>query len=202
MGKGSGGLSTDVSSGLQANETALVQLAQQQNQRSGQLFNETFPGLSTAESFYGSLATGDPGAIARATQPATQQITQATQSAKQNIIQNAPAGGEKNLALEMADVNRGAQVGNVTSNAFLSAPNALASLAGQGIGEAGNFANTAISGLGSANSALGNLGSLQIQQYQAQQQAKGSTLGALSSLGGAVFEGAGAVGGFGALFGG
>lgn len=201
MGKGSGGLSPQIQQEMENNQSALVSLAQQQNQRGSQLFNASFPGFQQAENFYGTLSTGDPYAIARATAPATQQITQATQSAKQNIIQNAPAGGEKNLALEMADVSRGAQVGGVASGGYLNSFNALAQLAGQGVGESISSANTAVSGYGASTSALSNLGQLQMQQYQIQQQAKGSTLGALSSLGGAAFEGAGAAGGFGALFG-
>lgn len=200
MGKGSGGLSNQVTSGLQSNENALVALANQQNARSSQLFNATFPGLNTAEQFYGSLATGSPYAISTATAPAVAQIAAATQGTKKNILENAPAGGEKNLAIEQADVGQGGQVGQVATGAFLNAPNALASLAGQGVGESISSAGTALSGLSSASQTIGSLGQLQMEQYQNQMQAKGSTLGALSSLGGSIFEGAGAAGGLGALF--
>ena len=175
MGK-SAGLSSDVQSGMLQNQNALVQLAQQQASRSGQLFNATFPGLQSAEQFYGSLASGSPYAISTATAPAVAQIAAATQGAKQNILNNAPAGGEKNLAIEQADVNQGAEVGKTATSAFLGAPNALASLAGQGVGESISSAGTAIGGYNSANNALGNLGNLQIQQ-------KGAQLGALTSLG-------------------
>ena len=161
---------------MAANSSALVGLAQQQNQRSGQLFNETFPGLQSAEQFYGTLSSGDPYAIARAISPATQQITAATTAAKQNILQNAPAGGEKNLALEQADVARGAQVGQTATGSYLGSFNALAQLAGQGVGESISSAGTAISGFGQANQGLQQLGNLQIQQ-------KGAQLGALTSLG-------------------
>jgi hypothetical protein len=44
------------------------------------------------------------------------------------------------------------------------------------------------------------LGNQQLEAQQLQAQQKGSTLGALSSLGGSIFEGAGAAGGLGALF--
>jgi|SRR5579863_106023 len=175
MGKSSG-LSDSVQQGMLQNDTALVQLAQQQAGRGTQLFDASFPGFQQAENFYGTLGTGDPYAIARATTPATQQITQATQSAKQNIIQNAPEGGEKNLAIEMADVNRGAQVGSVTSGAFLNSFNALANLAGQGVNQSISSAGTAVSGLNASNQGFANLGNLQIQQ-------KGAQLGALTSLG-------------------
>lgn len=159
-----------------SNENALVGLAQQQASRSGQLFNATFPGLNSAEQFYGSLATGSPYAISTATAPAVAQLAASTAGAKQNILNNAPAGGEKNLAIEQADVNQGAQIGRLTSGAYTGSFNALASLAGQGVGESISSAGTAISGYNSANNALGNLGNLQIQQ-------KGAQLGALTSLG-------------------
>ena len=200
MGKGSGGLDPKVQQGMLDNESALVKLAQGQAQHGDQLFNLTFPGMSQAESFYGSLASGDPGKIAQAIAPAVSQITQATTSAKENILRNAPAGGEKNLALEQADVARGAEVGKLASSAYTGSFNALASLAGQGVGESISAAGTGISGLSAASSTLGNLGQLQMQAYQNQQQAKGSTLGSLASLGGSIFEGAGAAGGLGALF--
>jgi len=175
VGKG-GGLSDTVQQGMLQNQDALVAIAQQQSQESQQLFKTAYPGFQQAENFYGTLATGDPYAIARAIAPATQQISQATTSAKQNIMSNAPAGGEKNLALEQADVARGAEVGKVASGSFLNSFNALASLAGQGVGESISAAGTGISGYNAANQGLYNLGNLQIQQ-------KGAQLGALTSLG-------------------
>jgi hypothetical protein len=200
VGKSNAGLTPTVTSGLQQNEDALVSIAQSQNQNSQTLFNEANPGFQSAENFYGTLASGDPYAIARAVAPQTQQIAQATAGAKQNIMNNAPSGGEKNLALEQADVSQGAQVGQVSSGAVSGSYNALASLAGQGTGESISAAGTGISGLNSANSALTSLGGLQMQQYQVQQQAKGQQLGALSSLGGDIFSAAGSAGSLGALF--
>ena len=126
MGKSnSAGLSPQVSSGLQANSDALTQIAQQQNANAQKLFQEANPGFQSAENFYGTLSTGDPYAIARAISPATQQISQATTGAKQNIMNNAPSGGEKTLALEQADVNQGAQVGQAATGSFLNSFNAL-----------------------------------------------------------------------------
>lgn len=182
------------------NEQALVQIAQGQAANSNQLFQLAFPGVASAENFYGNLSTGDPYAIARAISPATQQISQATAGAKANIMNNLPAGGEKALALEQADVNQGAQVGQAATGSFLNSFNALGALGGQNIGQSISAAGTGISGLSSATSALSNLGNLQMEQYQIQQQAEGSTLGALSSLGSGMFEGAGLAGGLGALF--
>ncbi len=159
------------------NSDALVSIAQQQAANSQTLFNEANPGFQSAENFYGTLASGDPYAIARAVAPQTQQIATATAGAKQNIMNNAPSGGEKNLALEQADVSQGAQVGQVSSGAVSNSYNALASLAVQGTGESISGAGNAISGFNSANQGLGQLGNLQIQQ-------KGAQLGALTSLGG------------------
>lgn len=199
MGKSSG-ISSDVQQGMLSNETALVGLAQQQSKNAQQLYNLTEPGLATAENFYSTLSTGDPGAIARATAPAVQQITEATNSAKKNIMDNAPAGGEKNLALEQADVARGAEVGKAASGSYLNSFNALAQLAGQGVGESISAAGTGISGYNAASNTLSSLGGMQLQSQQIQAQEKGATLGALGSLGGGLAEGAGQAGGFAALF--
>jgi hypothetical protein len=174
MGK-SQGLSPQVEAGQLANSTALTQIAQAQEQQSQQLFSEANPGFLSAENFYGTLSTGDPTAIARAISPAVQQISQATTGAKEQIINNAPAGGEKNLALEQADVSQGAQIGQAATGSFLNSFNALAQLAGQGTGESISGAGTAISGYSSANQGLSALGQQQIQQ-------KGAQLGAITSL--------------------
>jgi hypothetical protein len=168
-------LSPSVEAGELANSTALTQIAQQQSANSQTLFNESNPGFQTAENFYGALATGSPSAISTAISPAVQQISQATTGAKQNIMNNAPAGGEKNLALEQADVSQGAEVGKAATGSFLGSFNALASLAGQGTGESISSAGTAISGYSSANQGLDALGQQQIAQ-------KGAQLGALTSL--------------------
>jgi len=176
MGKSSG-LSSSVTGGIQQDASALTALAQQQGANANTLFNLTEPGMATAENFYQVLASGDPTAIACAIAPATQQISQATAGAKQNIMTNAPAGGEKNLALEQADVSQGAQVGQAATGSYLNSFNALSQLAGQGIGESTAAAGTAISGYSAANQGLGQLGQLQIAQ-------KGAQLGALTSLGG------------------
>jgi len=175
MGKSSG-LSDSVQQGELANSTALTAIAQQQAKNSQTLFNQSNPGFVQAEGFNQTLSTGDPYAIARAISPATQQISQATASAKQNIMNSAPAGGEKNLALEQADVSQGAEVGKVATGSYLNSFNALASLAGQGTGESISAAGTGISGFSAANQGLGQLGQQQIQQ-------KGAQLGALTSLG-------------------
>lgn len=202
VGKGgdTNGVSPEIQQGELNNSNQLVALAQQQGANSQQLYNASFPGFQQAENFYSTIATGDPGKIAAATAPAVQQIDAATTSAKQNILNNSPNGGEKNLALEQADVARGAKVGDVTSQGYLNSFNALASLAGQGVGEGISSAGTGISGFNSANSGLGQIGQQQIQQQQLQQQAKGATLGAVGGLAGDVASAAGEAGSFGALF--
>ena len=175
MGK-SQGLDPSVQAGELANSTALTQIAQAQEKQSQQLFSEANPGFLQSEGFFGSLATGSPSAIATAISPATQQIAKSTAGAKQNIMNNAPSGGEKNLALQQADVSQGAQVGQAATGSFLNSFSALGQLAGQGTGESISGAGTAISGYSSANQGLNALGQQQIQQ-------KGAQLGALTSLG-------------------
>ena len=177
MGSGKGG-HTDKQ--LEASQSGLMDqlksLSQQQQGESSQLFNLAFPGMQQSENFYSTLASGDPGKIAALLAPASQQITQAATGAKQNIIANAPAGGEKNLALEQVDVNRGAQIGSLASQGYLSSFNALASLGQSGVGLGQGAAGTAISSAGEAN----QIGSNLIQEHM---QQKGSTLGMFGTLG-------------------
>lgn len=174
MGKSSG-VSSDQSQ-IAANDSALVSLAQGQASNANQLFQASFPGVQQAEGFYSTLASGDPYAISRAIAPASQQISAATAGAKANILNNAPAGGEKTLALEQADVSQGAQVGQAATGSFLNSFSALGALGGQNIGESISAAGTGISGLNSANQGAFGSANLSIQQ-------KGAQLGALSSLG-------------------
>jgi hypothetical protein len=176
-----------------SNETALTQIAGQQAQNAETLFNISEPGVATAENYYGDLATGDPGAIMKAIAPAAQQINAATTGAKANILANSPAGGEKNLALEMADVNRGAQVGQAASGAYTSAFPALGQLGGQNISEGISSANTGISGFSQANSGLASLGQLNIQDASLQMQQKGQSLGEFGQLGGGLASSIGTV---------
>jgi hypothetical protein len=174
MGGGKGGVN-QAKNNISANSTALTGLAQTAQGQSTQLFNSAFPGFQSAENFYTALSSGDPTAIARAISPATQQINQATAGAKQNILNNAPSGGEKNLALEQANVSQGAQVGNLASQGYLNSFNALAGLAGQGISQGTGLANTAVGGLGASNQGNQAAANLGIQQ-------KGQTLGAVGGL--------------------
>ena len=131
-----------------------------------------------------TLAAGDPGSIQRAVAPQAQQIAQAAQGADANIMANAPAGGEKNLALEQVDVNRGAQIGNATSGAVQSAYQSLGNLAGQTIPEALGGQSAASGSLSAGISGFGTLGGLQLQSQQLQMEQKGQELGAFGSLGG------------------
>lgn len=184
MGKGSDTSATTAAETSDA--SALTALAAQQGNNAQKLFGASFPGFVSAENFNQTLASGDPYAIARAVAPASQQIDQASAQAKANILQNGPAGGEKNLALEQVDVNRGAEVGKTASSGYLNSFNALASLSGQGISQAGSQAGSAISGYNSAVSGLNALNQQSVEQ-------KGAQLGAISGLAGdaATLGGAG-----------
>lgn len=175
MGKGAAATAQSAESSTLANSNSLVQLAQQQAGNSAQLFQTAMPGYAAATDFYTSLSSGDPGKIAAAIAPSTQAITQASTGAKQNILNNSPAGGEKNLALENVDVNQGAQVGETASKGYLNSFNALASLSGQGMGASQGAAGLATSQYGAANQGFGQVGSEALQQ-------KGQTLGAYGSL--------------------
>jgi hypothetical protein len=132
------------------------------------------PGYKASTDFYTALSTGDPYAIARASAPATQQITQASTGAKQNILNNAPAGGEKNLALEQVDANQGAEVGKTASGSYLNSFNALGQLSSEGMGASRSATGQALSGYGSGIQGYG-----MVNQEATQQ--KGQTMGAISA---------------------
>lgn len=160
-----------------ADENALTSIALQQNQNAQALFNQSLPGFEAATQHYQQLASGDPYAISAAIAPVAQQADAQAASAKQNILQNGPAGGEKNLALEQVDVNRGATVGNAASSGYQQSFQALSQLGAQGIGLGQASSGQALSGYGTA-------GNMALSEQQLQVQQKGNTLGAISGLAG------------------
>jgi hypothetical protein len=157
---------------------------QQQQAQSNQVFQASFPGFQTAESYYQSLASGNPQQIFAATAPAVGQINTATQGASQQIAQNLPRGGVEQMAQANLQQQRAGQVGNLATQAYTSSFPALASLSQGGMGLAANDIANAISAGSSASTSNQAV-------MTAQQQGKGSTMGFLGSLAGA----AGQVGG-------
>jgi hypothetical protein len=147
------------------------------------LFNLALPGLTSAESYYGKLATGDPAALARANAPAIQSITQATNSAKSNIVQDNPRGGERNLALEEADLSKGAQIGNLETGSYTSSFGSLAGLGGQNVSQGTQATATGLQGMQGAANQYSNLLNINAES-------KASTLGFAGSLAGAAGEAA------------
>lgn len=173
--------------------SAINSLAQQmtatgsQSAQQGQtLFNLALPGLEQTSSYYGKLASGDPTALARANAPAIQQIGEASDSAKKNIIQDDPRGGQRNLALENADISKGAQVSNLTTQSYTNAFPSMAGLSGQNVSQGNAATNTGLSGMNSAANQYGNLAQLNNEQ-------KATQLGLLGSLGGAAGTAVGGV---------
>lgn len=153
----------------------------QSSAEGAQLFNMALPGLQQAESYYGKLSSGDPNALARANAPAVQAITKSTDAAKKNIVQDMPRGGERNLALEEADLTKGAQIGQVETGSYLSSFGSLAGLGGQNVGQGNQATST---GVQSMNAAANQYG--QIQQINAQNKA--ATLGMGMDAAGTVAE--------------
>jgi len=143
-----------------------------------QLFNLALPGLEQSESYYGKLASGDPLALQRANAPAIQQITGNTQSAEKNIIANQPRGGERNLALEEANLGAGSQISQLTTGSYLGAFPSLSQLGGQNVSQGNQATST---GVQAENSAANQYGQMQ----QLNNESKATSLGAFSSLGGA-----------------
>jgi hypothetical protein len=161
-----------------------IQLAQQQDARSQQLFNLTEPGLQLTESFYKKLASGDPTQIQQATAPATEQIASNVEQSKKAISAEMPRGGARDVALQEADITKSAEIGNTKAQAYLGSFPALASLAGTGIGLSINEVTQALSafqGASSSNQAAG----------QMEGAGKAQTLGFLGSLGNSAATGAG-----------
>lgn len=150
-----------------------------------QLFNLALPGLTQAESYYGKLASGSPQALATANAPAIAGITQASDSAKKNIIQDNPRGGQTNLALENADIAKGAQISNLTTQSYTNAFPSLAQIGGQNVSQGTAATGVGLQGLNSASSQYGNLLNINAQD-------KASTLGMFGSLAGAGAEAYGA----------
>ena len=171
-----------------ASEQAQNQLASQmaatgatETAEGSTLFNMALPGLEQSESYYGKLASGDPNALARANAPAIQSITKATDSAKKNIMQDNPRGGERNLALEEADLSKGAQVGQLETGSYTSSFGSLAGLGGQNVGQGTSAQSSGVQGMNAAANQYG-----QIQQINSQNKAQ--TMGAGGDLLGTGLE--------------
>jgi len=171
-----------------ADSSAISNLANQmsatgaaQTAEGSQLFNLALPGLTQAESYYGKLASGSPQALATANAPAIAGITQANNSAKQSITQDNPRGGQTNLALENADLSKGAQIGNLTTQSYTNAFPSLAQLGGQNVAQGTGAQAAGVSSMGAA-----------ANQYQGLLQnnaaSKSSTMGFLGSLAGGGAE--------------
>lgn len=118
----------------------------------------------------------------QAISPAAQQINEASAGARKNILESPGGGGEKNLALEQVDVNKGADIGRMAGGAYTGSFNALGQLAGQGIGESQGATGQATSAYSAGSSTLSSLGNLQLEDAQLQMQQKGQSLGAFGSL--------------------
>jgi hypothetical protein len=168
---------------LQASQANLAdQMAasgKQSTQEGSTLFNMALPGLKQSESYYGKLASGDPAALSRANAPAIQQITGQSDAAKKNIIADNPRGGERNLALEEADITKGGQISNLTTGSYLQAFPSLAQLGGQNVSQGTAATGAGMQGMNAAANQYG-----QLQQLNNEQKA--TQLGFLGSMGGAA----------------
>lgn len=153
---------------------SLSSLMGQQEGQSSQLFNLAFPGIQQASQHESALASGSPNLIASAIAPAAQQVQQQAAGAKQNILNTAPSGGEKNLALENVDVAQGSQLGALASQGYNNAFNSLAQLGTSGVGQSQASAGTAIQAGGAAGNQWGSIVNENVAQ-------KGATMGAIGS---------------------
>jgi hypothetical protein len=174
MGKPSG-----ESDQLQSAQTNLANVmastGQQSAQQGSKLFNLALPGLERSETYATKLSTGDPAALSRANAPAIQQITGQTNKAKENILQDQPRGGGRDLALSEADINKGAQISNLTTGSYLSSFPTLAQLGGQNVSQGNAATGTGLQGMNAAANQYG-----QLQQLNNEQKA--TQLGAITGL--------------------
>ena len=150
------------------------------------LFNLALPGLETANTYYGKLASGDPNALARANAPAIQSITGQSNEQLKNIMQNAPRGGARDLAISEADLSKGAGISNLTTGSYTSAFPSLASLGGQNVGQGNQATSTGVQSMNAAANQYGNLQQLNNEQ-------KSTQLGLITGLAGAAAGAAGAI---------
>lgn len=164
---------------LQASQSHLADVmastGEQSAKQGSKLFDLALPGLQKAESYYGKLSSGDPAALARANAPAIQQVTGESNKAKQNIMQDAPRGGSRDLALAEADINKGAQISNLTTGSYLSSFPSMAQLSGQNVSQGTAATGTGLQGMNASANQYG-----QLQQLNNEQKA--TQLGSISSL--------------------
>jgi hypothetical protein len=177
MGKPSG--MSDQMQASQANLADTMAKSGQQSAAEGaKLFNLALPGLEKAEGYYGKLSTGDPAALATANAPAIQQIGEKSNEAKKNIMQDNPRGGERTLALEEADISKGAQISNLTTGSYVGSFPSLAGLGGQNVSQGTAATGTGLQGMNAAANQYG-----QLQQLSNEQ--KSQQIGLITGLAGA-----------------
>jgi hypothetical protein len=178
QGKGSAGLTPQESKDVTSAESSLVNLIGEQATNAEQMYKLAEPGMVQAQNFYETLASGDPGAIMRATAPTAQAASEAATGARANIMANAPPGGEKNLALEQVDRDRAAQIAKTASGASLGAENALAKLGTTGVGLSTSESGAAVGAAGG----LAGMGQLRIASQQQQMEQKGQSMWPIALL--------------------
>ena len=186
MGKGSSGEDAQLQASQANLANVMASTGQQSAAEGATLFNLALPGLEQSEAYYGKLASGDPLALARANAPAIQQITGASNSAKQNILKDNPRGGERNLALEEADLSAGSQISGLTTGSYTGSFGSLAGLGGQNVGQGNQATSTGLQGMNAAANQYGQMQQISNEQKQTQ-------LGFITGMTGAVAGAAGAM---------
>ena len=162
-------------------------LANQQQQQSGQLFNNVaYPDISTASSYYQKLASGNPNEIQAAVGPAASQIAAQTNATEQNIQNTSPRGGTKLLGEEEAKISGQGQIGNLVTQAYTSAFPALAQIGGATGSLSNQEIQSAISGFQGAGQQESNIANEQEEGKASQLAFFGALAGAGSEVGAAA----------------
>lgn len=171
MGKGSKGLNVP-----QSVLNSTMDLQNLEKSLLSQYSSIAIPGISSASNYYSDLLKGGPTAQS-ATAPYAQKIQEQAGVTQRNILNNLPAGGERNLALAQLPLTTGTNIANLYQGL---GPQAASGLSGLSLGAAG--AGTGSGGVSS--SAGSSLTGLAGQQQQAKGSATGGIGAGLGSLAG------------------
>jgi len=156
-----------------------VQVAQDSDKRSQELFDMGLPGMQDAISYYTKMSTGDTGTMMKAAAPAIQSINAQSKQAKENITESMPRGGAQDLAKAEVDAQKAGQTGNLLTQAYTSSFPALASIGQGGVGLSVNEISNALAGFSGASNTESNL----INQEQSGKAASMAMVTGLASTG-------------------
>ncbi len=167
-----------------AAQTTLTGAAQNSTDISKQLQTQVMPALGQAQSYYSSVAGGDPASLARATMPQVNASREAYSQAQKQIDMTAPKGGQRDQATTSLAQGQAGDLSRILTGGVQDAYTHLANI--------GQFGTTgALQGLQTATGAGSSLEQLAAARGQAVSQG----IAGVASVIGAGLGGAAAGGG-------